>query len=184
MKHLLLNLITAIAFVPAAFAQQAPGYDLGKIKGYQDGYGGLSRTPARHEAEYSEADRKEFFRGYESGYNAGIKPGAPAPQGKGKTKPEKSGQPYFGEPLSSVSGQGTVTILEGQRKVAVCKTTAPNIEQTKFIEEQNKIVVKSRGNHGPATVQLFDTRTGRELGTVKAFELGNGGPAWAAGMAD
>lgn len=55
------------------------GYDLGKTKGYQDGHGGLSRTPARHEISYSEADRADFFRGYEDGYNEGIKPGASAP---------------------------------------------------------------------------------------------------------
>lgn len=55
-------------------------YDLGKAKGYQDGHGGLSRTPARHGATYSEADRADFFRGYEDGYNEGIKPGASAPK--------------------------------------------------------------------------------------------------------
>lgn len=55
------------------------GYELGKTKGYQDGHGGLSRTPSRHEASYSEADRADFFRGYEDGYNQGIKPGAAAP---------------------------------------------------------------------------------------------------------
>ncbi|MEP4077755.1 hypothetical protein [Haloferula sp.] len=55
------------------------GYELGKTKGYQDGHGGLSRTPSRHEVSYSEADRADFFRGYEDGYNEGIKPGASAP---------------------------------------------------------------------------------------------------------
>lgn len=55
------------------------GYELGKNKGYQDGHGGLSRTPSRHSSAYSEADRAEFFRGYEDGYNEGIKPGAPPP---------------------------------------------------------------------------------------------------------
>ena len=44
--------------------------------------------------------------------------------------------------------------------------------------------MKSRGNHGPATVQLFNSRTGRLEGTVMAYELANGGPTWAAGMAD
>lgn len=55
------------------------GYEMGKTKGYQDGHGGLSRTPSRHEVSYSEADRADFFRGYEDGYNEGIKPGAPVP---------------------------------------------------------------------------------------------------------
>jgi hypothetical protein len=58
------------------------GYELGKTKGYQDGRGGLSRTPSRYESSYSQADRSEFFRGYEDGYNDGIKPGASAPSVK------------------------------------------------------------------------------------------------------
>lgn len=90
----------------------------------------------------------------------------------------------YGQPLTSINGQGTVTIMEGSRRVAVCKTASPNIEQTRWYQEQQQIVVKSRGNHGPATVQLFDSRSGRQLGTVMAYELANGGPAWAAGMGE
>jgi len=92
--------------------------------------------------------------------------------------------PSYGQPLSAVIGQGTVVITEGTRQVAVCSAASPNIEQTRFVNEQNEIVVKSRGNHGPATVQLFNARTGRELGRVMAYELATGGPSWAAGMAD
>lgn len=92
--------------------------------------------------------------------------------------------PSYGQPLTAINGQGTVVIMEGSHKVAVCNTASPNIEQTRFINEQNQIVVKSRGNHGPATVELFNTRTGRLEGTVKAYELANGGPSWADGMAD
>lgn len=90
----------------------------------------------------------------------------------------------YGQPLTAVNGQGTVTILEGDRTVAVCRTASPNIEQTRWLSEQEQIVVKSRGNHGPATVQLFNSRTGQQLGTVMAYELAQGGPTWAAGMAD
>lgn len=92
--------------------------------------------------------------------------------------------PGYGQPLTSINGQGTVTIMEGNRLLSVCRTASPNIEQTRWHQEQQQIVVKSRGNHGPATVQLFDSRSGRQLGTVKAYELANGGPSWAAGMAD
>lgn len=60
-------------------AQVFSGYELGKTKGYQDGHGGLSRTPLRHESSFSEADRADFLRGYEAGYNEGIKPSAQAP---------------------------------------------------------------------------------------------------------
>ena len=74
--------------------------------------------------------------------------------------------------------------MEGSRTVSTIYTASPNIEQTRWVSEQNQIVVKSRGNHGPATVQLFDSRSGRQEGTVMAYELANGGPNWAAGMAD
>ncbi len=128
---------------------------------------GLSRTRDRYESLYSQADRAEFFRGYEAGYNQGIK--VPA---------SKS----YGQPLTAVKGKGKVTIKEGSRTVAVCSTASPNVEETKFITEQQEIVVKSRGNHGPATVQLFDTKSGKEKGHVKAYEIRGGKPAWAAGM--
>ncbi|MGB6222508.1 hypothetical protein [Haloferula sp.] len=58
----------------------------------------------------------------------------------------------------------------------------PNVEETKFINEQDQIVVKSRGNHGPATVQLFDSKTGRQEGKVMAYEITDDQPLWAAGM--
>jgi hypothetical protein len=86
--------------------------------------------------------------------------------------------------LTSVNGQGTVVIMEGSRRLSVCRTASPNIEQTRWHRGQEQIVVKSRGNHGPATVQLFDTRSGRQLGSVMAYEIANGGPGWARGMGD
>jgi hypothetical protein len=92
--------------------------------------------------------------------------------------------PSYGQALTAVRGQGQVTIMEGNRTVSTISTASPNIEQTRWYQEQEQIVVKSRGNHGPATVQLFNSRTGRQLGTVKAYELTEGGPTWAAGMAD
>jgi len=95
-----------------------------------------------------------------------------------------AGSNSYGQPLTAVRGQGRVTIMEGSRTVATCYTASPNIEQTRWVNEQQQIVVKSRGNHGPATVQLFNSRTGRQEGTVMAYELANGGPNWAAGMAD
>jgi hypothetical protein len=92
--------------------------------------------------------------------------------------------PSYGQPLTAVRGPGRVSIMEGSRTVSTIYTASPNIEQTRWVNEQEQIVVKSRGNHGPATVQLFNTRSGRQEGTVMAYELANGGPTWAAGMAD
>jgi hypothetical protein len=101
-----------------------------------------------------------------------------------KAVADSSSSSSYGQPLTAVNGQGRVTIMEGSRTVATCFTASPNIEQTRWVNEQQQIVVKSRGNHGPATVQLFNSRTGRQEGTVMAYELAEGGPQWAAGMAD
>lgn len=154
---------------PAVPGAPASGYDLGVMKGKQDGSGGLSRTPDRHAGSFSQADRAEFLRGYEEGYNAGTRGAKPA---------------SYGQPLAAVNGPGTVTILEGSRTVSICKTASPNVEQTKFVTEQQQIVVKSRGAHGPATVQLFDTATGIEKGRVMAYDIKGNQPTWAAGMGE
>jgi hypothetical protein len=164
---------TGAALIAQASDVPASGYELGKTKGFEDAVNGLSRSPARYEALYSQADRADFFKGYEDGYNAGIKPGEKLPQNHS-----------YGQPLTAVSGLGTVVIREGSRKVAVCHTASPNIEQTKFIKEQQQIVIKSRGNHGPATVQLFESFSGKEQGSVKAYEIRDGKPDWAAGMGE
>lgn len=111
-----------------------------------------------------------------------IEPGATANGGSPTQLP--GGAPAYGQPLTAEPGFGAVTLREGSRVVSSFRTASPNIEQTRWYQEQEQIVVKSRGNHGPATVELFDSRSGRKLGTVMAYELANGGPNWARGMAD
>jgi hypothetical protein len=91
--------------------------------------------------------------------------------------------PVYGAPLTVQTGPGSVIIREGGRTLTSFRTASPNVEQTRWYNEQEQIVVKSRGNHGPATVQLFQSRNGKLLGTVMAFEAANG-PAWARSMAE
>ena len=76
---IILSIASCVTIDEAGTGKPLYGYELGKTKGYQDGHGGLSRTPSRHEVSYSEANRTDFFRGYEEGYNEGIKPGVSAP---------------------------------------------------------------------------------------------------------
>jgi hypothetical protein len=90
----------------------------------------------------------------------------------------------FSQPLTAVTSLGSVTIREGSRTLSSFHTARPNVEETAWHQKQEQIVVKSRGNHGPATVELFDSRSGRKLGTVMAYEIANGGPAWASDMAE
>ncbi len=112
-----------------------------------------------------------------------IDPAALAALENSTQRPAPS-QPYYGQPLTAAAGMGSVTIREGARTVAVCYTALPNVEETRFINEQEQIVVKSRGNHGPATVQLFNSRTGSQQGRVMAYEIRGGYPAWAASMGE
>lgn len=91
--------------------------------------------------------------------------------------------PSYGAPLTVQTSQGRVTIREGGRYVTSFTAARPNIEKTRWYAEQEQIVVKSRGNHGPATVQLFNSRTGQVLGSVMAYQAANG-PAWARSMAE
>jgi len=90
----------------------------------------------------------------------------------------------YGQPLTASRSSGQVVIMEGSQKVATCSTASPNVEETRFINEQEQIVVKSRGNHGPATVQLFNSRTGAQEAKVMAYDIRGGQPAWASGMGE
>ncbi len=89
----------------------------------------------------------------------------------------------YGQPLTAQTGPGSVTILEGSRVVTSIRTASPNVERTYWQAEQEQIVVKSRGSHGPATVELFNSRTGAKLGTAMAYEAADG-PDWARSMAE
>ncbi|MFN0128699.1 MAG: hypothetical protein ACKV19_18670 [Verrucomicrobiales bacterium] len=106
-------------------------------------------------------------------------------QGVTTRPPENAAQlPAQGQPLTVETAAGTVIIREGGRTVSSFRTALPNVEQTRWASEQEQIVVKSRGNHGPASVQLFNSRTGAEIARIQAFEIRDGQPAWAAGMAE
>lgn len=91
--------------------------------------------------------------------------------------------PSYGQPLTAETGPGAVTIREGSRVVTSFRTAMPNVEQTRWHAEQEQIVVKSRGAHGPATVELFNSRTGAKMGSVMAYQAASG-PAWARSMAE
>ena len=147
-------------------------YELGMEKGRADGRAGLSRTPDRYSVSYPAAEVDAFKQGYEVGYHAGIRPG------------DARGHPVYGPPLTAKVGEGEVKIYEGERKVSVCQTGRPFVEKTKFINEQQQIVIKSRGNHGAATIELYDTATGKMKAQVMAYDAADGDPAWAAGMGE
>lgn len=90
----------------------------------------------------------------------------------------------YGQTYTADLNEGTVTIMEGPRRISTCYTASPYVERTRFINDQREIVVKSRAGHGPATVQLFDTSTGRQQARIMAHEVQGGYPSWAAGMGE
>lgn len=104
-----------------------------------------------------------------------------APPGGGAAGAAQQG---FSQPLTVVRGSGMVTILEGARVLSAPRTAMPNVEETRWYSEQEQVAVKSRGAHGPATIQLFDSRTGAERGRVMAYDVRSGQPAWATGMGE
>jgi hypothetical protein len=111
-------------------------------------------------------------------------PESPEPAGSATQLPSMTPVPSYGQPLTAESAAGSVIIREGARTVTSFRTAMPNVEETRWASEQEQIVVKSRGNHGPATVQLFNSRTGAEMGRVMAYDIREGNPAWAAGMGE
>jgi len=72
---------------------------------------------------------------------------------------------------------GKVSICEKGKVLATVSTTKPFIEQWGFTEDGRHFVVKSRGAHGPASVQLFAFKPGPAETTVEAYS--DDLPDWA-----
>jgi hypothetical protein len=147
-------------------------YNKGYSSGRLDATRGSSSNSAAYTSSYDFAGKVKFIEGYNKGYRNytrhDVNPGHP--QGYGA--------------MTAQVGQGQVTIMQGGQVVSTLRTAAPNVEEHHFRSGQQQMVVKSRGNHGPATVELFDVRTGILRDKVLAFAIQNGQPDWARGMQD
>ena len=151
--------------------QRHHGYETGFRVGQDDFRGGHAKHYSHHAKLYSKETQHDFALGYERGYD------------KARAR-SRSGQASEQGAVRVSVGQGRVSILKGNQVVSTIRTAAPNVEQYHFTNGVLQIVVKSRGNHGPATVELFDTKTGTLRGKVLAFAIRNGQPSWAKGMAE
>ena len=80
--------------------------------------------------------------------------------------------------------QASVRVLRKGMTICLIRTQLPNIENWKMISRNTEIVIKSRGDYGPATVERFDTKTGIIKDKVMAFAIRNGQPEWAQGFED
>ncbi len=75
-----------------------------------------------------------------------------------------------------------VRLLRGGMTICLIRTELPKVERWEIINRNTEIVIKSRGERGPAAVELFDTRTGIPKGKVMAYAIHNGQPEWAQGF--
>lgn len=87
-------------------------------------------------------------------------------------------------PLQVSVEQGRVRVLQGSRTLCVVRPSMPNVENFRLVNNNQQLAVKSRGNHGPAAVELFNVSDGSLSDKVLAFAIKNGKPAWARGMED
>ena len=147
-------------------------YNQGYSAGKSDAIHARPSNSAAHTSSYNFSGKVKFIEGYNSGYRNytrhDVNPGHQ--QGHGA--------------MTAEVGQRHITIKQDGQLISKLRSAAPNIEKHHFTSGQRQMVIKSRGNHGPATVELFDVRTGILRDKVLAFAIKNGQPAWARGMQD
>ena len=79
---------------------------------------------------------------------------------------------------------GGLMITEKGAPLSSIRTALPVVEEWRFVNGGKNVVTKSRAEHGPATIELFDTDSGERKGSVPAYTVKNGHPAWAAAYAE
>lgn len=80
--------------------------------------------------------------------------------------------------------QGKVRLIISGRTICSLRPAMPFVEKYKLVNSNQQIIIKSRANHGPATVELFNVSNGSLDDKVLAFAIKNGRPAWAKGWQD
>jgi hypothetical protein len=83
----------------------------------------------------------------------------------------------------SVEPAGVRLVRRGMT-VCLIRTQLPNVERWEIINRNTEIVIKSRGDRGPAAVEFFDTQTGIPKGKVMTYAIHDGQPEWAQGFED
>jgi hypothetical protein len=85
-------------------------------------------------------------------------------------------------PLDVSVEQTSVRLLRRGMTVCLIRTDLPKVERWEIINRNTEIVIKSRGDRGPAAVELFDTQSGILKGKVMEYAIHDGQPAWASGF--
>ena len=85
-------------------------------------------------------------------------------------------------PLEVSVEQAGVRLLRRGMTVCLIRTDLPKVERWEIINRNTEIVIKSRGERGPAAIELFDTRSGILKGKIMEYAIRNGQPEWASGF--
>lgn len=156
-------------------ARNRHAYDVGFRVGQDDFNHGHSKHFTHHEKLFDKETRDSFAQGYEQGYDR-----ARGNRGAA-TRPAPKPAPQAAR-IAVKEVQGGVEIVEGDTVVTRIKSAMPNVEATRLLNGDRLVVVKSRGRQGPASVELFDTRTGVLRDKILAYAIQGGRPSWAAGF--
>ena len=90
--------------------------------------------------------------------------------------------PQRGQALDVSVEQAGVRLLRNGMTVCLIRTQLPNVEKWELISGNTEIVIKSRGDRGPAMVELFDTKIGVLKNKIMAFAIQKDQPEWAQGF--
>ena len=85
-------------------------------------------------------------------------------------------------PYEARSFPDKLEIYKVGKQIIHCEN--PNIERWGFIDSGSHVVVRSRTEHQPAVLELFDTASGVRVSRVLVLEHKKSNPAWASGFTD
>jgi len=75
-----------------------------------------------------------------------------------------------------------VVLCDHGKVIANLASAKPFIEAWDFTKDGRQVVIKSRGAHGPAVIELFSLRSGPPEASVQAYDKNL--PEWATAYAD
>jgi hypothetical protein len=99
-------------------------------------------------------------------------------------------QQLDGDPPRPVEGHGKTSVSVEQSRVRVVRAgktlcrlqpAMAVVERYELVNHAQQIIIKSRGKHGPATVELFNLSDGSRVDQVLAYAIRKDRPAWASG---
>ena len=85
--------------------------------------------------------------------------------------------------FSAVEVPGGLDVSEKGKLISRVRCAAP-IQRWVFVKDGRNLVLRCGNTAGPATIELFDSRTAILRDSIPADQVLDGRPAWAACLAD